>query len=130
MMVVVNLMRALLMLALFAVPTLDWIWMVYVVAALEATLRLFFHPAESALLPQLVGDDQLLAANTLNTLNDNLARLAGSSLGALLYAVFGLPGVIVADSLSYLVSSALIIGVITPTCVPTASNRSGAPRGA
>jgi len=114
-MVVVNLVRAVLMLALFVVPVFGWIWAIYAVVALEATLGLFFQPAESALLPHLVGDEQVLTANALNTLNDNLARLAGPSLGALLVALFDLPGVIVADSLSYLLSGLSIAWINAPS---------------
>ncbi|MFL5804204.1 MAG: MFS transporter [Roseiflexaceae bacterium] len=114
-MVVVNLVRAVLMLTLFLVPVFGWIWAIYVVAALEAMLGLFFQPAEAALLPRLVGDEHVLTANALNALNDNLARLAGPALGALLVALFGLPGVIVADSLSYILSGLLIAGIDAPS---------------
>jgi hypothetical protein len=60
---------------------------------------------------RLVGEEHLLAANSLNSLNNNLARLLGPSLGAATFAVFGLPGVVFLDSASYLFS-ALMIGLI------------------
>ena len=46
-------------------------------AFVESTFAQFFGPAENALLPRLVGEEHLIAANSLNSLNNNLARLIG-----------------------------------------------------
>src|SRR5262245_28118554 len=54
-MVVANLVRALLLLPLFAVDSADRVWIVYVVAAALSAVGQFFRPAENALLPLLVG---------------------------------------------------------------------------
>jgi MFS family permease len=61
-----------------------WLWIVYPVIFLEGTLRQFPGPAESALLPRLVGEDRLLPAKALNALNDNLGRIAGPVVGGAL----------------------------------------------
>ena len=44
-------------------------------------LKQLFLPAEVALLPQLVGKEDLVAANSLSTLNRQLARLIGPVIG-------------------------------------------------
>jgi MFS family permease len=110
-MIVANLLRAPLMLLLLMVQDAAWVPVIYFVTFIESTIGQFFGPAENALLPRLVAEEQLLAANALNTLNNNLARLLGPSLGAATFAVIGLPGVVVLDSVSYL-ASALMIGLI------------------
>lgn len=107
-MVVVNLLRGPLLLVLLLPASAGWLWVMYVVLLLESTAGQFFGPAENALLPRLVDEEQLVTANALNTLNNNLARLVGPSLGAATLAVAGLPGVVVVDSLSYLGSAGLI----------------------
>lgn len=107
-MVVADLSRAAVLLLLFAVRSPDEIWLVYVVAALDAAISQFFGPAKNALLPQLAGADHLVAANALGGINNNIGRLLGPALGGVLLSVFGLPSVVVADSLSYLVSGVLI----------------------
>ena len=50
---------------------------IYAVALVQGIIGLFFNPAESALLPLLVGEERLITANALNSLNDNLGMLTG-----------------------------------------------------
>jgi predicted MFS family arabinose efflux permease len=58
--------------------------------------------------------DQLTAANSLNAVSDNLARLVGSPLGGLAIQLLGLVGVVVVDAATYLASAALTAGVRSP----------------
>lgn len=81
---------------------------VYGVIFAEAALLAVFDPAKNALLPALVERDQLVAANSLVGLNQNLGRLAGGPLGGLLLAVGGLRAVVFADLVTYLLAGALI----------------------
>ena len=57
------------------------LWLVYPVILVSATLSQFSEPAENAFLPRLVPSDDLIAANSLNAWNNNLARLVGPALG-------------------------------------------------
>jgi MFS family permease len=67
---------ALLPLPLLLVRTADRVWIIYLVAFGEACLQQFFIPAQSTLLPTLVGEEHLVQANSLNSLSSNFARLA------------------------------------------------------
>lgn len=107
-MIVTNLLLAVMLLPLLALPLTGWIWLVYLVAFGEATIATFFYPAENALLPRLVGEDQLLPANTLNTLNNTIASLIGWALGGILLVRWGIELVILFDSLSYLLAALLL----------------------
>jgi MFS family permease len=120
-MVIANLLLALGLLPLIAVQSVDQLWIVYVVALIESALGQFFRPAENALLPQLVGEEQLIAANSLNTLNNNLARLAGPALGGVVAGLVGLPGVVLLDAASFLIAGALIALI---SGAPTRASRS------
>ena len=113
-MIVTNLLLAIVLLPLLALRVTAWIWLVYVVAFLEATIATFFYPAENALFPRIVGEDQLLSANTLNSLNNTLAGLIGWSLGGILLAHWGIELVILFDSLSYLLAALLVFLVNAP----------------
>src|SRR5215217_6197069 len=42
------------------------VWIVYAVTAWQGFVELFFAPAEQAMLPKLVSDDDLTTANALN----------------------------------------------------------------
>lgn len=110
-MMIANVILALALIPLLTVGITGWIWLVYLVAFLETAVAIFFRLAENALLPQLVVKDQLLAANSLNALNDNCARLIGPALGGVLFAVWGLEFVVLFDILSYLIAALLVFFV-------------------
>ncbi len=114
-MVVANLVRAPILLLLFAVNSAGRVWIVYVVAFAIAAAGQFFRPAENALLPRLVSEAHLVPANALNALNDNLSRLVGPALGGLVAAWFGLGGVVVVDAASYLIAAGMIAAIAAPT---------------
>ncbi len=107
-MVVANVLMALSLLPLLVVRSADWVWLVYVVASAQSVVGQFFAPAENALLPRLVDEQDLIQANSLNALNNNLARLLGPPLGGAAAALFGLGGVALIDAASFLVAAALI----------------------
>ena len=86
-------------------------WLVVPVAFVQASVGGFLGPAENALLPTLVSKERLGAANSLNALNNNLARLVGPAVGGLLVAGLGFAGVVVVDALTYLVAALLILSV-------------------
>jgi hypothetical protein len=112
-MISVDLLRAIALLPLLSVSSADLLWLVYLVRLATSTLALFFSPAESALLPRLVGEERLVTANALNALNDNLGRLVGPALGGVLYATGRLNTVIAVDAATFLVSAALIAAIRT-----------------
>ncbi|TGN62919.1 MFS transporter [Nocardioides eburneiflavus] len=87
---------------------------VYVVAAAQSALAAFAQPAESALLPSLVGEDELVPANALNVLNNRLGRLVGTPVGAVLLSLLGLEAVVVADALTFVLAAGLVASM-TPT---------------
>jgi MFS family permease len=82
--------------------------LVYVVALAQSAAAAFAAPAESALLPDLVDHDELVAANAMNALNNRLGRLAGIPLGAVLLAGPGLGAVVVVDAATFAVASVLV----------------------
>ena len=132
---IVSLLQALALIPLLFVHARADLPIVYVVIALEAALASAFDPTKNALLPTLVANDELVSANSLVGLNQNIGRLVGAPIGGLLLAIGGgLTGVVVVDAASFLVAVALI-GRLThvPGKVPTlhvaAGNAADPPRG-
>ncbi len=107
-MVVANLLLTLGLLPLLLVHSADRVWLVYLVSFFEAIVAQFFNPAASAFLPTLAGEEHLVAANALNSLNSNLARLVGPALGGIIATRFGLFGVTLTDALTFLLAAALV----------------------
>ena len=89
-------------------------WLVVPIAFLQSSVGQFVGPAENALLPTLVDPSRLGAANSLNALNNNLARLVGPALGGLLIASVGFGGVVLTQALTYLVAGSFVLGVRAP----------------
>ena len=109
-----NLLQAAIVALLLLVPGEGWLWVVFAVAAAQSVVSAFSSPAESALLPSLVGPEELLAANSLNTLNNRIARLAGVPLGGVLLSASGLEAVVVVDMLSFAAAAVLIAPIAAP----------------
>src|SRR4051812_26190003 len=87
------------------------IWVAMTVLLVNASLASIILPAEDALLPTLVPEEDLTPANTLNAMNDNLARILGPTVGALAYAKLGIQGVAAINAASFLVA-ALLVGAV------------------
>jgi predicted MFS family arabinose efflux permease len=116
-----NLVQAAIIPWLLLVDTRGWIWVVYVVIFLESTVNQFLIPAENALLPSLVDEVHLVSANSLNALNDNLARIVGAALGGILLGTVGFRNVVIIDAASYAAAAALIAFVVAPRLVGEAA---------
>jgi Na+/melibiose symporter and related transporters len=110
-MVVVNAGQAIVLLPLLVVHTSAELPTAYAVIAAQAALGTVFEPAKNALLPDLVGQQQLVSANALVGLNQNLGRLVGGPVGGVLLAVGDLGLVVAVDAVSYLISALLIASV-------------------
>jgi MFS family permease len=123
--IVTNLLLAASVLPLLLVGE-STLWLVYPVILVSATLSQFSEPAENAFLPRLVPSDDLIAANSLNAWNNNLARLAGPALGGGLYAATGLTGVVLADAASFLAVAVLLAFVRTSGAVERTADAASA----
>jgi MFS family permease len=117
-MIATNLLSAAILLLLLLVRTPADLWILYIAAFVQTTVTLFFSPAESALVPHLVGEDQLLHANALTALNWELTRLIAPPLGGLAMVWLGFGSVIALDAVSFLLSAGLIALIALPREAP------------
>lgn len=107
-MVVTNMLQGVALLPLVVVDSANRLWIVYAVVFISSALAQFFAPAENALLPRLVDESELPAANSLNALNNNIARLIGPTIGGVLATTVGLVGVSLVDAASFVAAAGLI----------------------
>jgi len=112
-MIVANLLLAAGLLPLLLVRGAGQVWIVFAVMFAEGSIKQFFSPAEQALVPRLVPDNELLAANALNGQVSNASRLAGSAIGGILVAAGGLAAVTLTDVASFVASAVLLTLVRT-----------------
>jgi len=90
------------------------LWPVYVVAFVQSALAAFFWPARSALLPQMIKSSALLASNSLYMLSDSVVRILAPSLSALILLRLGLPGIIILDAASFIISAGSVCLLTSP----------------
>jgi len=107
-MIVTDFARGLVVLMLLTVNVIGWIWIIYVVAFVETTFSVFFEPAKGSLLPQLMNEQDVMQANGLSQVSSNAVGLVGPLLGGVLFVWSGLQGVVMIDTVSYLLSGVCI----------------------
>ena len=124
-MVASDLLRAPLVLGLVAVTSEDRLWLLYVLAFVQAAVGTFFNPARTTLLAQIVPLGQLLSANSISEMSKVVAGVAGVAVAGWL-ASFGvdLRLVFAFDAITFLVSG-LCIGLIAQPAAARASVAAG-----
>jgi hypothetical protein len=119
-MVIASLMQAFILIPLFLVHSQNLIWIIYICAFADSLVTRFFEPAQTAIIPVLVEEKDLLPANSLNSMSHELTRLVGPSLGGLLFGLLGIGSVITLDLISFLLSAVLVASIVLPARIPTA----------
>lgn len=107
-----DLLRAATVLGFILVGSADWLWLLFLLAFVQATVGTFFTPSRGAILPRIVPAEGLLAANSIAQATKVVAGVIGTGLGGL---IVGLAGVywpaFVLDAATFLASFAFIAGL-------------------
>jgi DHA3 family tetracycline resistance protein-like MFS transporter len=90
------------------------LWHVFVLVAVYGSGEAFFGPALGAIVPQVVPEDRLVEANSLDSMMDPLCfRLLGPALGGLLVATVGSGAAFAVDAGTFVIS-ALAVSLMRP----------------
>ncbi len=79
-----NLLRGMIAPLFILAASPERLWLLYVLAFIQATIGTFFTPARTALLPGIVPAHQLLSANSFSQTGQTLFMLIGSSAAGVL----------------------------------------------
>lgn len=113
-MIISDFLRAGLVLSFIFVDTVELLPVLYVIAFVQATIGTLFNPARSALLPRIVGQEQLLAANSVSQTSRIIFNLLGTTAAGILASVStGFAPAFIADALTFLLSAFLITRIAT-----------------
>lgn len=85
--------------------------LIFVAEGALTIAAMFFEPAVSATLPNIVGSEELVQANTLARTTSTLATLVGGLAGGLLVSSIGASVAFGLDAVSFLVVAGLVAGV-------------------
>ena len=113
-MILSDIARFFILLAMLSLTFFPKVWLLYVLIVLQAMAATFFEPARNALLPEIVNDEELTAANTVGAASWSLMLTVGSLLGGLFTAFLGWQAAIAVDALTYLVSMMLLFRLQEP----------------
>ena len=119
------------LLLLLSIPAAAWsgtltIGHLLVVALLTGVASVFFQTAYQVYLPGVIGDDHLTEANAALQGSESVAQVAGPSLAGLLAQLAGAVSGLIADALSFLVST-VYLARIHAQDTPTTSDRRPTP---
>jgi len=113
-MIVSDLLRAVVVLGFLFVRRADQLWIVYTLTVFQLGLSTFFEPAKTAVIPSIVTDRELVAANAISSVTWSAMLTIGAAIGGLVTGWFGTNVAFILDALSYLLSAALIASVQIP----------------
>lgn len=103
-------------LTLTSIPVAWWLGVlsmshVYVVVLMVGAMTLFFDVSAGSFLPDVVDEDDLIAANSAYTLAETAGLTAGNAVAGGLVAAVGAPIAVLTDAVSYLASAFFITRV-------------------
>ena len=97
---------------------------IYIVCFFVAFFSSLFDPARGAVIPQLVGKDNLITANAFLNMTGGITMLVGMALGGQIAASMGYMTAILLVGLSFLISAFLTMAIRIPTHPRTRSSLS------
>src|SRR5271165_1174168 len=107
-MIVTDLLRMVIVACMLLVRSRGIVWIIYPLLFLESVMVTFFEPARSAVIPNVVAEEDVIVANTLASATWSFDLAIGSVLGGVVAAWLGRDAVFVINSLSFAASALLI----------------------
>jgi len=112
-MITADVLRAVLVAGIAVVASLDVplsfaVALAYVLAFVSSTVALFFEPSRMALVPSVVGEEELMAANALDMTTMSVSELLGIGFGGALVATIGYGTAFWIDAVTFLLSAVFV----------------------
>lgn len=90
------------------------VWIILVVIPVLGMVNQFVYPAQSAALPQIVEEENLVRANSLVSLAYEGVDIVFNALSGVIIATIGAVSLYVFDSVTFLIAAALFAGIVVP----------------
>src|SRR6185436_13980408 len=88
-MIVADLARAGIVLAMIVVQTREQIWLLYLLLGLEVATASFFEPARNAVIANIVAESEVIGANALSSATWSFNLAVGAGVGGLVVHALG-----------------------------------------
>jgi MFS family permease len=110
--IIADLSRAIVVLGFLVVRDPERVWLLYFLTAVQLAISGFFYPARSSILPDIVTDKEIGAANALGSATWSIMLSLGAALGGIVAGQWGIYPSFVIDSATFLMSAFFIARVI------------------
>ncbi|MGD8604482.1 MAG: MFS transporter, partial [Anaerolineales bacterium] len=107
-MIATDLLRAIVVLGFLLVRSSEQIWLLYSLTALQLAISGIFFPTRNAILPDLVDDHELGAANALTSATWSVMLALGAALGGFVTGQWGIYRSFVVDAGTFILSAAML----------------------
>ena len=108
-MIVSDLLRGAMVLGFILVDSPEKLWILFVIAFIQSTIGTFFAPARSAIMPNVIGKDKLMAANSIAQASIVIFNVIGVGIAGWLVGIDrGYEIVFIADALTFFISMLLV----------------------
>lgn len=84
------------------------VWQLYFLVVILGSMTIFYGPALRVMLPTLIPDTALPAANSAIQGGQQVAMIVGASLAGILLATIGTPTALLVDGISFLIAAAAL----------------------
>ena len=109
--IVTDITRAVTVLGFLLVTQPQHLWLLYTLTAIQLGISGFFFPTRNAILPDLVSDRELGAANALSSTTWSVMLALGAALGGIVSGIWGIYPAFVIDALTFVLSAFFILRV-------------------
>jgi len=106
--IITDITRAITVCGFLLVHEPQHLWFLYTLTAIQLGISGFFFPTRNAILPELVSDQEIGAANAISSATWSVMLAMGAALGGLVAGTWGNQPAFVVDSLTFLASAAFI----------------------
>jgi MFS family permease len=87
------------------------VWLLYTLTAIQLGISGFFFPTRNAILPELVSQRELGAANAVSAATWSVMLAMGAALGGIVAGTWGNQPAFIIDALTFLMSAAFIVRI-------------------
>ncbi len=106
--IVTDLIRAIVVLGFLIIREQEHVWLLYFLTAVQLAVGGFFYPARGAILPDIVTNEELGAANALGSATWSIMLSLGAALGGLVAGLWGIYPSFMIDSTTFIISALFI----------------------
>lgn len=123
--ILTDIIRGITVIGFLFINSPELVWLVYALTAIQMAGQGFFFPARNAILPDIVTQNELGAANALSSATWSVMLAFGAALGGVFSGIWGIHPAFILDALTFFLSAAILSRMVyTPPIELAESDKS------